>query len=577
MKFVKKITAAIMASVMIFTAVPAAYAANLADYYTEYTIDQLIADTEPIKDGITYTGFMEKKYDKYWFRIDCRNAGTLTLNAEVGVSDWNMDLYDAAGDNLKAANFNVTTGKGKYEENNNLELDWDKNKNNTVVSASYKVRKGTYMVQLCSFQEDERVGKVMFTADFPKPAETSSSSSATAKKLIYAPFSEINKDFSYKQYLGKDLFYISTKSGNNCIYRIDDTVLKNWRKNGKLTAKKITVDKKITANKNWDVSQILSKGNYGVFRYKKDNVTYYNAVKYNSSKGTITVYYTSAKPFKVSQDGYVSQWERSSNDTKLTLSIYNNSGKKVKTLNFNVGENSWRYWFFTENEYCALSVGSYDEKKDKWSGLVYLIDHFGNYTTHTDYAVSEGQLRTNFFMMTNAESLVPTAVYSFDNKKTYNLSGKEMVGFTENGIDFYLSYLGDRLWGTKADAAYKDMTGMMTVYALTDVSTGKLISKKYYNMVTYDGKIFRVKNEKGQYGYIDANGKELGWFDDAAAFPVGSKYAPVTKNGKTYLIDRNMKKVSKNADLGRMPLVTSYGTETYTWTDIKDSYIMTFA
>ena len=575
MKAIRKFAAAIMAAVMLIAAAQGASAANLADYYTVRTIEQVIEETDIIKDGMTYTGFFEKMYDQYWYRIECKNAGTLTLNAEVGVSDWNMDLYDSNGDNVKASKFSVTVGKGKYEVNGNLELDWDKSKETTVVSASYKVKKGTYIVQVCSFQEKTFTGKVLFRADFPKASDTSASQSQT--KLIYTAFSDIKKNAGLHQYLGRDLYYIADKNGNGGIYRIDGTVLESWRKTGKLKAKKLTVDASVSANSDWSVLYDFTGGNYGVLTYRKNNVKYYSAVKYSKKSGSITAYYTSDVPFSVSPEGYISQWKRSNEDKQLTLYLFNNKGKKVSVLDFDVTNLYWNYWQFCGNGYCGLSVGRYDEKNDKWSGSVYLIDRFGKKTTLKNYAAKAGYLRANYFLMMKAGSSAPVEVYSFDSKKTYTLSGRKLSGFTVKGREYSLARLDDRLWGTKAVARYSDSLGLLDMYALVDVSTGKMISKNYYNMVTYDGKIFRVKNEKGQYGYIDAEGNELGWFADAAAFPADGKYAPVMKNGKTYLIDRNMKKVSKNADLGSLPLLASYGSEVYTWFDMKDNYLMTYA
>ncbi len=575
MKAIRKFVAAIMSAVMLAASAQGASAANLADYYTVRTIDQVIEETGIIKDGVTYSGFLENMYDQYWYRIECKNAGTLTLNAEVGVSDWNMDLYDANGDNIRASKFSVAVGKGKYEENGNLELDWDKNKKNTVLSASYKVKKGTYIAQICSFQDKKKTGKVLFRADFPKAS--SASVEQSQKKLIYTAVSDIKKKAGFYQYLGRDLYYIADNNGKGDIYRIDATVLESWRKTGKLKAKKLTVDTSVSSNSDWSVLYSFTNGNYGVLTYQKNGIKYYSAVKYNKKSGSITAYYTSDVPFSVSPEGYISQWKRSNGDKQLTLDLFNNKGKKVKTLSFDVTDQYWNYWQFTGNAYCGLSVGTYDEKNDKWSGSVYLIDRFGNKTTLKKYAARAGYLRTNYFLMIKAGTSAPTEVYSFDKKKTYSLSGKELSGFTVNGRKLELTRLDDRLWGTKSVALYSDSLGMSKMYALIDVSTGKLVSKSYYNMVTYDGKIFRVKNEKGQYGYIDANGMELGWFSDAAAFAADGKYAPVLKNGQTYLIDRNMKKVSLNADLGSLPLLTTYGSELYTWFDMKNNYFMTYA
>ncbi len=72
--------------------------------------------------------------------------------------------------------------------------------------------------------------------------------------------------------------------------------------------------------------------------------------------------------------------------------------------------------------------------------------------------------------------------------------------------------------------------------------------KTYKSMNTADnGKTYLVKNADGKWGFLDEKGNEIGeWFDDAGEF-IGD-YAPVIKDGKGYLIDRNFNRVSDIID-----------------------------
>ena len=101
MKLLRRITAIILTALMLAVTSVSVSAANLADYYDEATVDELMKSVQKVDDGVAYGGYFEQKYDKYWFRIDCKTAGTLTLNIKADTSDWNVDLYDKNGDNIK--------------------------------------------------------------------------------------------------------------------------------------------------------------------------------------------------------------------------------------------------------------------------------------------------------------------------------------------------------------------------------------------------------------------------------------------------------------------------------------------
>lgn len=90
-------------------------------------------------------------------------------------------------------------------------------------------------------------------------------------------------------------------------------------------------------------------------------------------------------------------------------------------------------------------------------------------------------------------------------------------------------------------------------------------------MSTNDGEIYLVQTEDDKWGYIESNGKELAIFDDAGDF--FGDFAPVVKDGKAYLVDRNMNKVSEAID-GEG--VTAYGEGLYTVTVNGEKKFMTY-
>ncbi len=110
--------------------------------------------------------------------------------------------------------------------------------------------------------------------------------------------------------------------------------------------------------------------------------------------------------------------------------------------------------------------------------------------------------------------------------------------------------LESKIYGTKAIAyaEYEETEGAFGTYALIDVKTGEKIGDYDYMkyMSTEDGKMYLVQTADDKWGFMNSKGKVLRTYDDAGSF-VGD-YAPVIKDGKAFLIDRNMKRVSEKID-----------------------------
>ena len=151
-------------------------------------------------------------------------------------------------------------------------------------------------------------------------------------------------------------------------------------------------------------------------------------------------------------------------------------------------------------------------------------------------------------------------IYSADEDKLYDLDikfGAKPCGNSDvTSVPF--ERICSKLYGQKAAgyfSMYSDGELKAEAYSLITVDGGdgyaKTLSKSYKYMGTYDGEIYLVQNSDGKWGYIDSYGNELGFFDDEGSF-IGD-YAPVVSNGKGYLIDRNMNKVSEE--------VTATGTQ----------------
>ncbi len=123
------------------------------------------------------------------------------------------------------------------------------------------------------------------------------------------------------------------------------------------------------------------------------------------------------------------------------------------------------------------------------------------------------------------------------------------IGSEEN-LEFPFAGFDGEIFSQKAIAKFQRSTmehgDNRSVYALVDITDGRLLSDAYLSMSTYDGKKYLVKTMDGKWGYMNSKGKLLKTYDDAGDF-IGD-YAPVVKDGKGFLIDRDLNRVSEKID-----------------------------
>ena len=229
----------------------------------------------------------------------------------------------------------------------------------------------------------------------------------------------------------------------------------------------------------------------------------------------------------------------------------------------------------SEDDYCSIYELN-AVKKDGELELIYkndsLIEDFRLVGT-----ASNGIL---FYEISDADNHFDRwkyKIYSTDSNKVYEVGNAQL-----GGSDWYMFIEGiaSDLYGTKAiiygnshtsTSAENEYSGYVLVN-LNENTKADVVSNRYKYMGTNDGEIYLVQTEDEKWGYIDSNGKELAIFDDAGTFY--GDFAPVVKDGKAYLIDRNMNKVSEAID-GEG--VTAYGEGLYTVTVNGEKKFMTYA
>lgn len=192
----------------------------------------------------------------------------------------------------------------------------------------------------------------------------------------------------------------------------------------------------------------------------------------------------------------------------------------------------------------------YNESIDRYDLDLYLIKKSGELVLvqkeeGCGYFGTNGAVPNGMMWNSGLPPIAPTKyIYSFDSGKIFEVGNDVFIDSDRRGVS--ISNLNGKLYGTKAIISGTEYESQETGYVLVDLrddARAEMLSKCYKHMSTNDGKIYLVQTFENKWGYVDNNGKELALFDDASSF-IGN-YAPVVKNGKGYLIDRNMNRVSE--------------------------------
>ncbi|MGN0619171.1 MAG: WG repeat-containing protein [Ruminiclostridium sp.] len=362
-------------------------------------------------------------------------------------------------------------------------------------------------------------------------AFTVSVGAADYKKVVTSTGS-VNRYYS----LGKDLYF----SQDHKIYRITDKNIKNLKKTGKLSRTKVTLPKELSGN-DWTFYNDNDFNYAPLCLFVKDNGQCV-ICRYDDEKNSLIKVYSSSNPCGISKNGVISEFQQDSKNGKLTLKLISKTGKTIKSVSINCIGSAFRVACYG-SKYCyAICAYSTDS-------LVYPdgnpVNHFKGNLIRIDEKGNQKVLDELAFEWLSIEKCTQNGFsfkYSFAGG-TYEYNYFNDTGELSGVLDFLGrgTLYGDKVYGNRAIMKHGDSDN--AYYTITDVKTEMAISGKYKSMSTNDGKIYLVQNYDGKWGYIDSKGKELGWFDDATLF--SGSYALVIKNGKTYFINKNMKRVSE--------------------------------
>lgn len=251
------------------------------------------------------------------------------------------------------------------------------------------------------------------------------------------------------------------------------------------------------------------------------------------------------------------------NSDSLHISITAPDGEKSSDLTFDLGNGGWSYSLFPragENIYLLTADG--EEENQKLT--LYIISETGevkeNDLIDSTMGLAGCMEINDEFIIFRASVRAKLADY------IYLVDENELIRLNFNGIKDSSSEIFNNKLIIQSSRYDAD-----DVYALYDLEQNKIISEGYSFLYTNDGKIYPASKADGTWGYLDSNGNEIQFFEDAGDF-IGD-YAPIVKDGKAYLIDRNMNIVSNGTEADGVQTINE---NLYAVYNGDESYLMTF-
>lgn len=370
----------------------------------------------------------------------------------------------------------------------------------------------------------------------------------TQLKLLTANFNDVVAKNGIKYSLGGGYY-----SDDDKIFGIGEKELAEWRETGKIAYRTIESDLDISDLTYW--SGDFENG-YVQFckRDSEGKVTDRYVTLLDKNIGKISTQYTFGSTWRYTRsDGYTFG-AGSMNSTSVVAVVTDPSGKEATAFFKSDGEAVYAYGATTKSDnsvgYILWKSGETVIDDMTLSNFeLYVIDKNGDakkvYSNENCLfnAGISGDNNVCWWDQSFLKSAV-NHIYNADNGKIYTLSEPTIKCENASVYTYGENLSVGHIYGdTTVICGVNSLARDEALCVLVDLENPNVPrSKAYKNIYTTDGKIYFIQTIEGKWGYIDANGKELALFDDAGAFY--GNYAPVISNGKAYLIDRNMNKVS---------------------------------
>lgn len=404
-------------------------------------------------------------------------------------------------------------------------------------------------------------------SDFSVAKDSGAAKSTTIKKmkLRTVSISKIEKASDFWA-LGDGYYSIENSADPNLKSDMDEIVyigedeLKSWQKTGKISYKKVKTDVKMTDTLR--SGSFTAGGSYMqlVTCDADRNIVKRYIVSHNAKNTKITTAYTKGSDWSYTNpDGYTV--ETKLKGKILTTTVTTPEGKKkTNKLTYTGGEDpsyytmtsagTGKYVAYVLWQTDAVVVDNVEIRYD-----LYGVKKNGKLDTlysskRNSFSVFALGSTENYFAWGDWYGGTFYGIYFSDSGKTVLFAFDELKKSDGSALpwNYYVDGFVGKAYGKRMIVTIKDsrQDNSDPEYILADVGTKTILSDVYQSMTTEDGKIYLVKNQKGKWGYINQKGKELAMFDDAGGF-IGD-YAPVIKNGKAYLVDRDMNQVSEKID-----------------------------
>lgn len=396
-------------------------------------------------------------------------------------------------------------------------------------------------------------------------------SAAGVKKLLTEPSTTVDEEGSIWN-IGDSLYATTYGGWIDGFYSITDKDREAWQETGEFSYSKVDVDGDISTD------GVLTTTGDSLAVVKDGAITQRYAYDFNGTD-TLTVTYESENWFYVRDDGYMVEYSDNADELVITVTAPDGGqNKAVLNTAVNPSDETASYWW---NLNCGLDdyvcVILYVNKAELSSSDIYYGDVY-NMTLNLDLIGKDGSVKTawtgtaqsiglygavgDFVIFSETDNIVKGQtghIYNANTGKTSDFYGIDTtVRFTNSDgtttdFDSMVYYLNRPVWfngeDSKAVMEYVRTIDGVTEYAyeLVDLSNnGEAVSGFYKGMSSTDGELYLVQTADDKWGYINSDGELLKAFDNAGYF--AGKYAPVVKDGKAFLINKSMQRVSEKID-----------------------------
>lgn len=349
---------------------------------------------------------------------------------------------------------------------------------------------------------------------------------------------------------------------NNNIYMLDDRALSEWRRTGKANFSKLSCDMDLKDMYYNRIHVDVSDGYIQFFKRRPDTSDHDCFVfRLDEDAKKLSLAYSCPRSrLNLNLDGYSYSYDLNG-DGKFIVT--DPSGNITETP-FPRNDGSHINFYEAHGEYIAYCVWEsyvhmkdgrmtheyavYAFKRDGGCEKIYGEDGVNNFNVESSgfncimWRYNEPSWPLYIYKILSEED---NMVYWLGETLTYQHMGEPDYFMTEPGligseikdqrVVLYnrISYFGNE----------KEDETLYYLVKLNENAPAQIISKRYRHLEEAGGGFYLAETYEGKTGFIDKDGNELAMFDNAGEFR--GEYAPVVKDGKVYLIDRNMKIVSE--------------------------------